>query len=70
MAEAFADPDEFPVKVASRPLPVATVEPWDPVTEPRARGSRSPWPRDARLDRLACFVSGQGKVPVEWLDPR
>jgi len=70
MAEAFADIDEFAVKVASRPLPVASVQPWDPVT-----GSRRPRievtlaDTDARLDRLACFVSSQGAVAVEWPEP-
>jgi peptidoglycan/xylan/chitin deacetylase (PgdA/CDA1 family) len=70
MAEAFAAMDEFVVKVASRPLPVASVTPWDPVTSSR-------WPSievtlaatDARLDRLSCFVSGQGAVDVDWLEP-
>jgi biofilm PGA synthesis lipoprotein PgaB len=61
MAEAFADIDDFAVKVATQPLPVESVEPWDPVT-----GSRRP-----RIEvTLACFVSGQGVVAVEWLEPR
>ena len=70
MAEAFADIDEFAVKVASRPLPVEAVQPWDPVTgalRPRIEVTLAD--TDARLDRLACFVSGQGAVAVEWLDP-
>jgi peptidoglycan/xylan/chitin deacetylase (PgdA/CDA1 family) len=71
MAEAFADIGEFAVKVASRPLPVAKVTPWDPVTSssrPRIEVTLSE--TDARLDRLACFVSGQGAVPVKWLEER
>ncbi len=69
MAESFADIDEFAVKVATRSLPVASVQPWDPVT-----GSRRPRIEvtlavtDARLERLTCFVSGQGEVAVEWLE--
>ena len=71
MAEAFADPDDFAVKVASRPLPVANVAPWDPVTSSsRPRIEVTLAATDARLDRLACFVSGQGAVAVEWLEER
>jgi peptidoglycan/xylan/chitin deacetylase (PgdA/CDA1 family) len=50
MAEKYGDLSQFDVKVASLPLPVTTVEPWNPVTE------------------LACYVSGQGRVGVEWLE--
>ena len=71
IAEAFADPDEFAVKVSSRPLPVASVMPWDPVTSSRRpRIEVTLADTDARLDRIACFVSGQGEVAVEWLEPR
>ncbi|MEX1310953.1 MAG: polysaccharide deacetylase family protein [Candidatus Sulfomarinibacteraceae bacterium] len=71
MAEAFADMGEFAVKVSSRPLPVAGVSPWDPVTpSKRPRIEVTLADTDARLDRFACFVSGQGEVAVEWLEPR
>jgi len=71
MAEAFADIGEFAVKVASRPLPVARVKPWDPVTtDRRPRIEITLSATDARLDRLTCFVSGQGAVDVVWLEPR
>jgi peptidoglycan/xylan/chitin deacetylase (PgdA/CDA1 family) len=71
MAEAFADPDEFAIKIASKPLPVASVTPWDPVTSSRRpRIEVTLAATDARLERLACFVSGQGEVAVEWLEPR
>lgn len=70
MAEAFAAMDEFAVKVASRPLPVEKVEPWDPVTmDRRPRIEVTLAATDARLDRLACFVGGQGEVSVEWVEP-
>jgi peptidoglycan/xylan/chitin deacetylase (PgdA/CDA1 family) len=70
MAEAFADPEEFRTKVASRPMPVSAVEPWDPVvTTPRPSLVVTLDASDAELDRLACFVSDQGRVEVEWLEP-
>lgn len=70
MAEAFADLAEFRTKVASVPMPVSSVEPWDPVvatTRPTLEVTLDAG--DAQLDRLACFVSGQGRVEVEWLEP-
>ena len=71
MAEAFADLDEFAAKVASLPLPVARVTPWDPVTSAsRPRIEVTLADTDARLERLACFVSGQGAVAVTWLEER
>jgi peptidoglycan/xylan/chitin deacetylase (PgdA/CDA1 family) len=71
MAEAFADLDGFAVKVATRPLPVEAVQPWDPVTASRRpRIEVTLAETDAGLDRLACFVSGQGAVAVEWIEPR
>ena len=69
MAEAFGGMDQFPTKVASQPLPVVRLEPWEPVTT-----SRLPvieitlGEADARFEELACFVSGQGRVDVSWLD--
>ena len=69
MAEAFADLDEFAVKVSSRPFPVAQVTPWDPVTtDRRPRIEVVLTDTDARLERFACFVGGQGAVDVEWLE--
>jgi peptidoglycan/xylan/chitin deacetylase (PgdA/CDA1 family) len=71
MAEAFADIDDFATKVASLPLPVAAIEPWDPVTtKRRPRLVLTLAPTAAALDRLACFVSGVGRVEVEWLEPQ
>jgi peptidoglycan/xylan/chitin deacetylase (PgdA/CDA1 family) len=70
MAEAFGGLSEFRTKVASLPLPVVTVEPWDPVVstgEPRIEVTLGD--ADARLSELRCFVSGQGAVEVEWLTP-
>jgi len=82
MAEAFADLDQFRTKVASLPMPVLEVTPWDPVvttTQPRIEVTLGAGPGDgnrdgnengaARLGELACFVSGQGRVEVRWLEP-
>jgi hypothetical protein len=69
MAEAFGDLAEFRTKVATLPMPVTAVEPWDPVVAtglPRVTVTLA----DQRLavDRLACFISGQGAVTVKWLE--
>ena len=70
MAEAFGGMDQFPEKAGSGPLPVVGLEPWDPVTS-----SRMPvievelGDADARYAELACFVGGQGRVEVTWLEP-
>lgn len=69
MAEDFADLDGFRTKVASLPLPVAETTPWDPVTaerQPRVEILLSREPQ--RWRELACFVSGQGRVEVDWLE--
>ena len=70
MVEAFADIDQFALKVATRPLPVARLVPWDPVTTSRRpRVEITLGATDARLDRLACFVGGQGEAVLQWLEP-
>ena len=69
MAGAFGDIDEFRTKVASLPLPIRGIDPWDPVVRnnpPRVTftlGNSA-----ARLGELSCFVSGQGRVPLQWLE--
>ena len=70
VAGAYARLETFKVKAASLPLPVLELNPWDPVTEERrprieVRLAQS----TARIDELACFVSGQGRIPIRWLDP-
>lgn len=68
VAEAFADIEGFKVKVSSLPLPVVDVTPWEPVVaEARPEIAVTLGDFDAPLDRLACFVSGQGRVPVFWI---
>ncbi len=67
MAEAFGDLGEFRTKVASLPMPVLRVEPWDPITtSARPTVEITLGETDARLGELACFISGQGRVDVAW----
>lgn len=70
MAERFAGMDDFRTKIRSLALPLASVTPWEPVVTmnnpPRLHiGIHD---STARLDQLSCFVSGQGRVEVEWTD--
>ncbi len=69
MSERFADMDGFRTKIASLALPVLSVEPWEPVIDAANNPPRlhvSLGDSDARLGQLGCFVSGQGRVDVEW----
>ena len=71
MAESYAGLDEFRTRVASLPLPVIQATPWNPVVNtarPRLEITLADTP--ARLDQLACFISGQGQTDIEWLEPR
>jgi len=67
MAESYGGMSQFRTKVASLPLPVTSVDPWDPVVStsgPLVTISLAP--SDGRLGELACFISGQGRVGVDW----
>ena len=70
MSERFANMDGFRSKIASLALPLVAVEPWEPVitdnNPPRLRVTVGEGP--VRLRQLACFVSEQGRVDVEWED--
>jgi peptidoglycan/xylan/chitin deacetylase (PgdA/CDA1 family) len=69
MAESFGDMSQFRTKVASLPMPVTRVDPWEPVTSNRQPTiSITLGETDARLGELACFISGQGKVTVDWIE--
>lgn len=70
VSEAHASLKEFRTKALSLPLPVVKVEPWDPVlgADKQPRMVVTLAESDARLDKLACFVSGQGEVRIEWID--
>jgi hypothetical protein len=51
-------------------LPVTEITPWDPVvTDRQPTVEISLAETDARLGELACYVSGQGRVEVNWLVP-
>ena len=67
MAESFGDIGQFRTKAASMPLPVTGVEPWEPITaDTQPTITITLGETDARLGELACYVSGQGKVDVDW----
>ena len=70
MAERFAELTDFKQKLQTLAFPVTDLSPWNPLLEngqpPRMVVSLAD--SEARLDQLSCFVSGQGKVKVEWLD--
>lgn len=70
ISEAHASIEEFRTKAASLALPVTQVEPWDPVlgADKRPRMVVTLAQSDARLDKLACFISGQGEARIEWID--
>ncbi len=64
--ETYSGLDDFRTKANSLPLSVTRIEPWDPVTG--AEPVLDVWlaPSEARWAELACFVGGQGRVPVDW----
>ncbi|UCD82004.1 MAG: polysaccharide deacetylase family protein [Desulfobacterales bacterium] len=69
VAEAYADIGEFRVKIKSLPMPVEAVTPWEPVVnDNRPEIEIALGKADARLSELACFVGGQGRVPVRWIE--
>lgn len=71
MAESFGGMEQFRTKIASLPMPVLGVEPWDPVVTTRLpQITVTLGETDARIDELACYVSGQGRGEITWLEPR
>jgi peptidoglycan/xylan/chitin deacetylase (PgdA/CDA1 family) len=70
MNENYGEMDEFRTKVNSLPLPVVSVQPEDYFTSNR-RPRLEIELADAgdRIAELACYVGGQGRVPVTWLEP-
>ena len=69
IAEAYADIGEFRVKIKSLPMPVKALVPWEPVVnDDRPEIEITLGETDARLAELACFISGQGRVPVRWIE--
>lgn len=72
MNEAYGDMDQFPAKIGSLPLPVASIEPADteiytrlPLIEVTLAGGVD----GPGFSGLACFVGGQGQVSIDWLEP-
>ncbi len=69
MAETYAGMDGFRTKALSLAMPVTKVVPWDPVTDnPLPEITITLAESAARLGQLACFVGGQGKVEVSWVE--
>jgi len=70
VSEHYASGDEFAMKVATLPLPVTDIEPTSPIlTDPDTAPTLSfTIPTATRIGSLHCFASGQGEIPVTWLD--
>lgn len=72
MAEQFGAIDDFSQKVQTLAFPLLSVQPWDPLLDKQA--DKAPHMEiqlddsTANLDQLACFVAGQGRVEIEWID--
>jgi len=71
LASGFADLEAFATKVRSRPLPAEVLAPADRILAPdaqrpvlRLKVAKGPY----RLEALACYASGQGRMALEWLD--
>ena len=65
--ENYGEINDFRTKVSSLPLPVISVTPEDHFTnnrQPRLEIELAQ--AGGRIEELACYVSGQGQVPVEW----
>ncbi len=71
MAGSYADQKQFVTKVHTRPLPVTVLAPNDPFL---GGGPVRPVLRlkigdgNFRIQRLACYASGQGRMFVDWVD--
>lgn len=69
VAEAYANLEEFRVKVRSLPMPVVAVTPWEPVVSDKLPAIEVTLAEvDARLTGLSCFVGGQGRVRIRWIE--
>mgnify|MGYP003672086037 CR=1 FL=1 len=70
MNETYGEIADFRTKVGSLPLPVISVHPEDHFTNNRQPQLEIELAEASdRIDELACYVSGQGQVPVEWEVP-
>ncbi len=67
--ETYGQMPGFGDKVRSLPFTLAKIPDFDPLTtNPKPVLHLDLDEEHARLDRLSCFVSGQGKVEVTWTD--
>ncbi len=69
MAENYADPNDFRLRVNTRPLPVVSITPDDPtaIDEQNPPQLRLEFAEtEIALDRINCFASGRG-VELEWV---
>jgi len=67
-AGRYAALDDFLLKAATLPFPVAWMRPWDPVLHDGGPPSWTVAVGKAlpRWRELACYASGQGRIPVRW----
>jgi poly-beta-1,6-N-acetyl-D-glucosamine N-deacetylase len=82
MSEKYGEFNQFKQKVASLAFSINDVEPWDPSLLTDHSTANEPAPAnppvmrmtlgksDALLDQLTCYVSGQGRVKVKWLNEK
>lgn len=72
MAAQFAQIDHFILKAATLRLPVSKAWPEEPVThqrQPILEITLNPEEiAYIQLNQLSCFISGQGKASIQWLD--
>ena len=70
MAEAYAELKDFAAKARMRALPVVAYTPWNPVLKETRRPELVVTLGEGEIlrEELACFISGQGRTPVRWLD--
>ena len=72
MAEKFAKLKDFKQKINSLAFPVEKQTPWEPTVDqnnnPPKLEIKLTNKSDMKLGQLACFVSNQGRVAVEWLN--
>lgn len=70
MNETYGEITDFRTKVNSLPLPVISIDPEDTFSDDRRPELMIELAEtDNRIQELACYVGGQGQVPVEWVEP-
>lgn len=71
MAEKFAAIKDFVEKINSLAFPVNKQDPWEPTLSASANPpllKLALGKSDAHLDQLRCFVSGQGRTNITWIN--